>query len=326
MLSWVCRLSTWNSADAFGYDPGVQKFPRRRDEAQDCDGDRGGHRGPRALQPAVGERWRANSKLARRRDALLPVAGWGSRVLGGWGGRAATTRARRLRRGVLLRVPQELRGAVEELQGIRPGSPGVRYVSEALAALRARGRRVAGRGLRARGDRGFRPPRGQLALCGSRRARRRAESAALREARPHMSDGLRDPRPSLRAAGGCDLRPLPRARPREHALPRHRLLVGHPLLPQEDGLPQYGSRHRRAHRGLPPHEPPARGEVLPCGLRLGQAQPRGRRPLAAGAAKHPDLLGPRSAYGPRPRSAAFRAAQPPLRATYLQGLRPPATR
>src|SRR5919112_581101 len=151
-------------------------------------------------------------------------------------------------------------------------------------------------------------------------------SAALREASPNLSDGLRDTGPSLRTAGGCDLRPLSHAGPRENPLPRHRLRMGDPLLSREHGLPRCRSRDRRAGRGLLQYESPARGEILPCGLRLGQAQPRGRRPLAAGAAQDPDLLGPRSAYGSCPRSAAFRGEQPPFRTTRLQGCRPPATR
>src|SRR5215211_3375089 len=89
-------------------------------------------------------------------------------------------------------------------------------------------------------------------------------------------------------------------------------ILGNTLLSGEHGLPRCRSRYRRAGRGLLQHCSPAWGEILPCGLRLRQAQPRGRRPLDAGAAQDPHLLGPRSAYGPCPRSAAFRGEQPPL--------------
>ena len=63
------------------------------------------------------------------------------------------------------------------------------------------------------------------------------------------------------------------------------------------------------------HQPGAR--YFRRRLRLGQAQPRGRRPLAAGAAPDPDLLGPRSEDDPRRRrrSASWRTTPAPSRAS-----------
>src|ERR671917_2972435 len=60
------------------------------------------------------------------REALLPLAGRGPRVRGSRGGGARVAGARDLRRGLVLRVPQELSGALAELPGVRVGSPGVR--------------------------------------------------------------------------------------------------------------------------------------------------------------------------------------------------------
>ena len=116
---------------------------------------------------------------------------------------------------------------------------------------------------------GLRPPRSQLAIGGARRAGRRAESAALQEARPDLSDGLRDPGPSLRTAGGCDLRPLLApilGNTLYHAIVSEwgiRYYLAH-------GLPRCRSRDRRAGRGLPQYKSPAWGEVLPAAFVSGK--------------------------------------------------------
>src|SRR5919205_2939237 len=131
MLSWVRGLSTGNAACAFGYDRWRRWFLRRLDEIEDCGGCGGWHRRSRALQPAVGEEWRRDPRPARRPQEPLPVGGGGSIVRGGRGGRTLAPRARHLRGGILLRVSEELPGVVQELQGVRPGSPGMWEVREA---------------------------------------------------------------------------------------------------------------------------------------------------------------------------------------------------
>src|SRR5215212_7415099 len=130
MLSWVRGLSTGNVADAFGYDRGRRGI-RRLDETEDCVGCWGRHRRSRALQPAVGEERRRDPRPARRPQASLPVEGMGSILLRGRGGRALAPRARYLRGSVLLRISEELRGVIQELQGVRPGSPGMWKIRKA---------------------------------------------------------------------------------------------------------------------------------------------------------------------------------------------------
>src|SRR5918997_2866455 len=71
------------------------------------------------------------------RDAPLPLAGWGPRVRGGRGGGALVAGARDLRRGLVIRVPQELPGALADLPGVRVGPARVRALGAAAAALRA---------------------------------------------------------------------------------------------------------------------------------------------------------------------------------------------
>src|SRR5919112_6124473 len=131
MLSWVRGLSTGNVADAFGYECVRRWFLRRLDETEDCGGCGGRHRRSRALQPAVGGERRRDPRPARRPKAPLPVEGMGPIVLGGRRGRAPGPRARHLRGGVLPGISEEFPGAFEELQGVRPGSPGVWRVREA---------------------------------------------------------------------------------------------------------------------------------------------------------------------------------------------------
>src|SRR5918995_5448907 len=248
MLSWARELSTRNVADAFGYDRGRRGFPRRLDELEDCGGGRGRHRCPRALQPAPGEeRWK-DPRTARRRAARLSVEGARPRVFRGRGGRTLAPGARRLRRGILLRVSQELSGIVQALSGVCPGSPGVWNVREVGTALRAGRRGLAGRGLRTGGDRGPGPPRRQLALGGARRARRRAQPTAHPKASTHLPDRLRYPRPPFGAARRSYLRPLPRPCPWGHALPRHRLPVGPTLLPKGHDVQRPGFRDHRVGR------------------------------------------------------------------------------
>src|SRR4051812_29448176 len=131
MLSWVRGLSTGNVADAFGYECGRPGFPRRLDETEDCGGCRGWHRRSRALQPAVGDERRRGPRPAPRAQAPLSVEGMGPILLGGRGGRALGPRARHLRGGVLPGISEEFPGAFQELQGVRPGSPGMWRVREA---------------------------------------------------------------------------------------------------------------------------------------------------------------------------------------------------
>src|ERR671921_1462452 len=134
MLSWVRGLSTSNVSDAFGYERGRRGFPRRLDETEDRVGRRGWPGGSRALQPAVGDERRRDPRPARRPAGPLPVEGARPRLLRGRGGRALAPRARHLRRGVLLRVPEKLRGTIQELPGVRPGPSGMRNLREARPA------------------------------------------------------------------------------------------------------------------------------------------------------------------------------------------------
>src|SRR5215211_4181679 len=199
-------------------------------------------------------------------------------------------------------------------------------VGAAPAALRAGGRDVAGGRFRAGGGRGRGPPPHQLALRCSERPRAGEEPAALQEVRLHLPDRLREPRAALRLPWRCDLRPLPRPRPRGLALLRHRLPAGHPLLPRKHRLSRCGVRHRRPGGELLPHEPPERSEVPPGGVRLGQSEFGRGGLLAAGTAPDPDLLRPGGQNHPGVRGRGVRAAQPPQRTPHLQGCRPPPPR
>src|SRR5215217_4975147 len=113
MLSWPRGLSTRNMADGFGYDHQDREFLRRLDETEDCCcGDRGRHRWPRALQPAVGEERRRDPRPSRRPDSPLPVERMGPRVLRRRGGRALAPGTRCLRGGFFVRVSEEIPGAI----------------------------------------------------------------------------------------------------------------------------------------------------------------------------------------------------------------------
>src|SRR5215212_10450214 len=174
----------------------------------------GGARRSRGPKREVGEERRRALEPARWRAPLLRLEGRGSRLRRRRGGEATAPRARNLRRGLLLRVSQELRRALAQLSGIRPQPPRVRAIRASQTALRTGGRILADRGLRAGGDRGPCPSRRQLALRRTLRAGAGAEPAALQQGGARLPYRLQEPRTALGPPRRRDLRPLPRANPR----------------------------------------------------------------------------------------------------------------
>src|ERR687896_1655894 len=78
----------------------------------------GGGRRTGGAEREADEGRRYSGERARWRDPLLPLEGWGPCVRRRRGGGAAPAGAWDLRRGLFLRVPQELRRVIRELPGL----------------------------------------------------------------------------------------------------------------------------------------------------------------------------------------------------------------